>query len=198
MMKTGLTVLPPGKATTNGIRSILQLIDSYLNYLNEEKKREHRCYPKTPLLGVGVLVQNHGNVLVVQRGQAPAKGEWSIPGGLVEIGESLEQAAHREVMEECNIRINGLKRLDLFEYIEKDGKNLIKHHYVVVNFLATFAGGNLAATSDIDAARWVKIEEVWSLPCSESIIKLLRRVRKLLDSSTLRQCDNDPKIDRIR
>ncbi|MBN1481773.1 NUDIX domain-containing protein [candidate division KSB1 bacterium] len=164
-----------------------------MSYQNKAKE-EHRYYPKTPRLGVGVLVVNDNKLLLIKRGQEPAKGEWSIPGGLVEIGETLAQAAHREVMEECHIHISHLQRLDLFEYIEKDVRNNIKYHYIVVDYLAEFAGGKLAAASDIDAACWVALEDIGSMKCSQSIKKLVHQANKFLKSTACLKYENDPKI----
>lgn len=121
---------------------------------------------------MGVLVLHENNILLVKRAQEPAKGEWSVPGGLVELGETIQQAAHREVWEECAIRVDIVKQLDVFEFIENDDDNAVKYHYIVLDYLAFYESGELSAQSDIEDARWFKAAELENLNCSTSIKKL--------------------------
>lgn len=99
-----------------------------------------------------------------------------MPGGLVELGETLEEAIHREIFEECSIRIQLHEQLDSFEFIEKDDHNLIKYHYIVLDFWATYKSGRLRASSDVDEARWFSIEQIERLKCSDKIKDLARQV----------------------
>jgi ADP-ribose pyrophosphatase len=121
---------------------------------------------------VGVLILHEHNILLVKRAQEPAKGEWSVPGGLVELGETIHQAAHREVWEECSIRVDIVKQLDVFEFIENDDNNAVKFHYIVLDYLATYKSGDVSAQSDIEDARWFNSTELDNLNCSKSIKKL--------------------------
>lgn len=138
------------------------------NDLNE------RIYPAYPRIGVGVLVVHDNKCLLVKRGREPAKNQWSLPGGLVEIGETLESAAKRELLEECGIQIELLSNFYIFEFIESS-KNRIKFHFVVIDYLAKYKSGELKAESDIDDADWFSIHEIDQLFASaeiKSVVKL--------------------------
>jgi 8-oxo-dGTP diphosphatase len=117
---------------------------------------DNRSYPARPIPGVGVIAFKEDAVLLVQRGKEPRRGEWSIPGGAVEIGESLRAAAVREFAEECGGEIELREIVDAVDIITRDDAGRVKYHYVVVDFWAKWRGGTLAAASDVMAARWVK------------------------------------------
>jgi len=112
--------------------------------------------------------------LLVKRGHEPAKGEWSVPGGLIRLGETAENAAQRELMEECGIRADINKVIDIFEFIEQDDAPEVKYHFVVIEFLADFNGGALKAASDADDARWFELEELDKVSCSSKVKELVR------------------------
>jgi 8-oxo-dGTP diphosphatase len=135
----------------------------------------NRLYPTVPRLGVGVVVVRNRQFILVKRGQEPAKGSWSLPGGLVELGERIEDAARREVLEECGIRIVSPTLLDLFEYIEKKDDG-IRYHYVVVDFKAGFLGGELTAADDVEDSRWFAVDDLDALECSEKIKSVVKKV----------------------
>jgi ADP-ribose pyrophosphatase YjhB (NUDIX family) len=132
-----------------------------------------RKYPQFPRLGVGVLVFKNDQFLLIKRNQEPGKGLWTVPGGLVELGESLEQAAHREVYEECRIRIKLGKNLDIFEYFRREVDNRIKYHYIVIDYIATYVSGNLLPGGDISAARWMKKADLCDIPTTQDTIDLI-------------------------
>ncbi len=117
--------------------------------------RSEREYPARPMVGVGAVVWDGGRVLLARRGKPPAKGSWSLPGGLVELGETVEEAVQREVREECGIEVAVADLLGVFEplYREPDGR--ILYHYVVLDFLAHHRGGELHAGDDAADGRWV-------------------------------------------
>ena len=118
-----------------------------------------RRYPAAPLVGVGVVVLNEqGEVLLAQRGKPPRAGEWSIPGGLLDLGERLEDAARREVREECNIEIAIGGFVATFEPILHDAAGEIEYHYVLIDYWATYLSGDLLAQDDATAAMWVAID----------------------------------------
>ena len=125
---------------------------------------------------------NERNVLLVKRGQEPAKGEWSIPGGMVELGETLSEAAHREVREECNIDIKLIKQFEPYEFIEKDANTTVKYHYVIHDFLAKYIDGDLSASSDISDARWYRVSEIRDMDLSMSIKLFVQKARAALDA----------------
>lgn len=119
----------------------------------------NREYPDHPFVGVGGVVIHQGKVLLVRRARPPLAGEWSIPGGMLELGETLPQATRRELLEETGLQVEPGEILEVFERIERqDGR--VRYHYVVVDFLCLFLGGELAASSDVSDARWVLPEEL--------------------------------------
>ncbi|OGC10111.1 hypothetical protein A2V82_10420 [candidate division KSB1 bacterium RBG_16_48_16] len=128
-----------------------------------------------PRVAVGVLVFDGSKFLLIRRKQEPNKGKWTIPGGLLELGESLEEAAKREIYEECNIAIRNVKRLAIFEYIEKDDRNEIEYHYVIIDFIGRYDSGDLKAQSDVDRAAWFSYADLKHLKCTKGIKELVRK-----------------------
>jgi ADP-ribose pyrophosphatase YjhB (NUDIX family) len=126
-----------------------------------------REFPETPLVGVGAVVVRQGRVLLVRRGQEPLKGQWSLPGGLLEVGESLTAGVKREVREETGLNVEPLELIELLDRIHRDGER-IRYHYVIADYLCRVVDGELNAASDADAVRWVERAE-WN---SHSILKL--------------------------
>jgi len=122
-----------------------------------------REYPKHPILGVGGIIFNGNRVLLARRNQEPGKGQWSLPGGMVELGETLEQALVREIREETgiDIRIRGLARL-LDRIIHDDGQR-VQYHYVIVDYWAEMVSGEPRAASDVSDLRFVPLGEVQSM-----------------------------------
>jgi 8-oxo-dGTP diphosphatase len=135
----------------------------------------NRIYQEFPRIGVGVLIKKGNQYLLVKRGQEPAKGIWTVPGGMVEMGEKLEQAAHREVFEECNIKIKDCCQIDIFEFIERDDKQKIKYHYIVVEFLANYSSGTIGAKSDVDDAAWFSLKDLGNLDTTKETIDLVKK-----------------------
>jgi ADP-ribose pyrophosphatase YjhB (NUDIX family) len=132
-----------------------------------------REYPERPLLGVGGVVIHQGKVLLIRRATEPLKGEWSIPGGLVELGEKLLDAVKREVLEETGLVVEPGKVLELFDSIWKDAEGRCQYHYVLVDYLCRMTGGNLQAASDVSEARWVEEQELRNLglrPATAAVI----------------------------
>jgi 8-oxo-dGTP diphosphatase len=126
-----------------------------------------REYPETPLVGVGAVVVHEGRVLLVQRGREPLKGQWSLPGGLLDIGESLEDGVIREVVEETGLLVQPIELVELLDRIYRDGER-VRYHYVIADYLCRVTGGKLQAASDADAVRWVERAE-WN---SHSVLVL--------------------------
>ena len=134
----------------------------------------NRIYPCCPRTGVGVVVLSNHKVLLIKRGQEPSKGLWTVPGGLVELGETIEQAIEREIFEECHIHIRIDRALDVFEYIENE-QDKIRYHYIVLEYLAHYIDGELAAASDIDDAGWFSWSEVQNLETSTKTVELVSK-----------------------
>lgn len=119
-----------------------------------------REFPQAPLVGVGAVVVEGGRVLLVQRGREPLKGHWSLPGGLIEVGESLQAAVIREVEEETGLLIEPIELIELLDRIHRDGER-VRYHYVIADYLCrvkvgALNDGVLKAASDADAVRWVE------------------------------------------
>jgi mutator protein MutT len=117
-----------------------------------------REYPEVPLVGVGAVIVDHGRVLLVQRGTEPMKGRWSIPGGLVEVGESLTAAVLREVREETGLIVESVELIELLDRIYHE-ESRVRYHYVIADYLCRVTGGVLRAASDAAAVRWVERAE---------------------------------------
>ncbi len=121
---------------------------------------DRREYPERPICGVGAVVRKGDQALIIRRGKAPRRGEWSIPGGAVEIGETLEQAVRREILEECSVEIAVGGIVDAVDMIQRDADGRVQYHYVVVDFAADWVAGSLSANSDAMEARWVSAAKV--------------------------------------
>jgi len=117
-----------------------------------------REFPLTPLMGVGAVIAEAGRVLRVQRGHEPMKGHWSLPGGLLELGESLSGGVIREVREETGLIVEPLGLIELLDRIHRAGER-VRYHYVIADYLCRVTGGVLQAASDADAVRWVGRDE---------------------------------------
>jgi len=121
-----------------------------------------REFPKAPIVGVGAVVVEGGSVLLVQRGREPLKGNWSLPGGMLEVGESLTQGVIREVGEETGLQVEPLELIELLDRIVReegpDGER-VRFHYVIADYLCRVIGGSLRAASDAEAVRWVEWAE---------------------------------------
>ena len=107
-----------------------------------------RAYPDRPILGVGAVVLMDGRVVLVKRAHEPLKGEWSLPGGVVELGETLEQAIVREVAEETGLDVQVGPVIEVFDRIALDAQQKVEYHYVLVDYLCRATGGTLAGGSD--------------------------------------------------
>jgi 8-oxo-dGTP diphosphatase len=137
-----------------------------------------REYPPAPLPSVGVIVCKEDKVLLVLRGQEPSQGKWSIPGGVVELGETVREAARREVREECGVEIDVGDVIDVIDSIVRDAKGKIRYHYTLIDLLATYVGGKLSVGSDIDDARWVSEEELTRFDLTKAALPVIRKALK--------------------
>lgn len=120
----------------------------------------NREYPTRPIVGAGALILENGKLLLIRRGAKPGQGRWSIPGGLVELGELVQNAVVREVKEECGLDIEVERLIDVFDSITRDEKGRVQYQFVVVNFLAKIKGGILKNADDVLEARWTSLNEV--------------------------------------
>jgi len=132
------------------------------------------AYPEQPRVAVGAIVFKDDRVLLVRRGQPPAENLWAIPGGRVEIGETLQEAAEREILEETAIAIRARVPVYTFDVIERDAQGRIRFHYVIVDLTAEYIGGQPRAGDDVSAARWVSSDELATLKVSPKTRQLLK------------------------
>jgi 8-oxo-dGTP diphosphatase len=120
-----------------------------------------REYPEAPIVGVGAVVIEGARVLLVRRGNAPLKGEWSLPGGALELGETLQQGVVREVLEETGLVVEPAAMIEVLDRITRDeASGSIHYHYVLIDFVCRVTGGTLLSGSDAEEARWVGREEL--------------------------------------
>ena len=163
-----------------------------MNELVSKRANEGREYPSRPLLGVGGFVFDEaGSLLMVRRPKEPARGRWSIPGGAVEVGETLRQAVVREVLEETGIVVEALGQVEVVERVLPDASGRIRFHYVLVDFLCRATDGRLIAGSDASAAEWVPAAE-WQAEDCERIEGFTRPVLRSAWEMWLRHGSIDP------
>ena len=137
-----------------------------------------RRYPEQPLVGVGAVVFRGKEVLLVRRGQEPARGSWSLPGGLVELGETLEEAIRRELAEETGLTVNILGIAAVLERIFRDEAGGIPYHYVLVDFACDYADGELTPGSDITAAQFVAADDLPQFDLPTFTAQVIRRAQE--------------------
>jgi len=142
-----------------------------------------REYPDAPRVGVGAVVLDGDRVLLVQRGRPPGQGRWSLPGGLLDLGERLEEAVAREVEEECGLRVRVLGLCGVIDRIVPgDGGGAdasIRYHWVIVDYVAAVTGGTLQAGSDAAEARWVALTEIAGYDTTDGLAAMIQRAVSL-------------------
>ena len=120
----------------------------------------NREYPERPVVGVGGVVISGGRALIVKRGSPPLEGQWSIPGGMLEAGETLLLGVRRELLEETGIEVKVLELIEVFERINLDGEGKARYHYVVLDYLCEAVRGQARAASDVTDVAWATPEEL--------------------------------------
>jgi 8-oxo-dGTP diphosphatase len=139
-----------------------------------------RDYPDRPIIGVGAVIVSQGRALLVRRATEPLKGEWSVPGGALELGEKLHDGVRREVLEETGLEIEPQEVLEVFDSIFSDQQGRTEYHYVLIDYLCRVAGGEALAGSDVSEVRWVTVDQLAGMELRDSIERV---VRKGLESS---------------
>jgi mutator protein MutT len=134
-----------------------------------------REYPDYPRVGVGAVVLDGRRVLLVRRGGQPAAGKWSLPGGLVELGETTGEAVRREVEEECGIRVRLVGVAGVLDRVSHDDAGRVRYHWVLVDYVAVPESSGVTAGSDAAEARWVEVDEVERLDTTDGLVDMIRR-----------------------
>jgi 8-oxo-dGTP diphosphatase len=119
-----------------------------------------RLYPDQPVAGVGALIICKGKILLEKRLNEPGKGKWSIPGGVVELGENTEQTVIREVKEETGLEVEKPELIDVIGQVSLDENDKVKYHFIIIDYLVKLKGGTLKAASDAAELRWVGLDEI--------------------------------------
>jgi ADP-ribose pyrophosphatase YjhB (NUDIX family) len=128
---------------------------------------------------VGALIfrgrGRRGSILLVERGKNPLKGFWSIPGGLVETGETLDDAVRREVLEETGLRVKPVELFGIFERLMRDARGRAEYHYVLLDYVCTIIGGKLRAGDDVARVEWVTRGRLGDYKMTEGTREVIER-----------------------
>lgn len=138
-----------------------------------------REYPSHPRVGVGAVILDGRRVLLVRRGGQPSAGKWSLPGGLVDLGETTEEAITREVAEECGLQIRIAGLAGIVDRVVRDDAGRVRYHYVLVDYLAYPAAGTAVAGSDAADVQWVDADTVERLDITDGLVDMIRRAQTL-------------------
>ena len=134
-----------------------------------------RSYPDHPIVGVGAVIVDGGRALLVRRASEPLMGEWSVPGGVLELGETLRDGVRREVFEETGLVVEPGEVLDIFDSIFTDGDGRTQYHYVLIDYLCRPVSGKAKAGTDVSEVRWVRENDLPPIGLRESIEQVVRR-----------------------
>jgi len=139
-----------------------------------ERSISDRIYPIRPIIGVGGVVLDGDRVLIVRRGREPLKGQWSIPGGAIEVGETREEALAREIREETGLEVDIGPLVAVLDRIRRDATGRVEYHYVLVDYACRPRGGTVRASTDVDRAEWVKLDELDRFDMTEGTARVIR------------------------
>jgi 8-oxo-dGTP diphosphatase len=134
-----------------------------------------REYPSAPIVGVGGVVIRGGRALLIKRGGPPLQGQWSIPGGTLELGESLQEGVRRELLEETGIEVKVLDLIEVFDRIFRDASGKIQYHFVIVDYLCEALSGEASPASDVTHTAWVTQEDLKAYNLTEAATRVLTR-----------------------
>jgi ADP-ribose pyrophosphatase YjhB (NUDIX family) len=141
-----------------------------------------REFPESPLVGVGAVIIEGDRVALVRRLHPPLQGQWSIPGGVLEVGELVREAAIREAREETGLIVEPGELLGVYDRVLRDAERRVQYHYVLIDFLCRRVAGDLAAASDAAEVRWFSREELPTLGLAEDTLEVIGKGFVMLDS----------------
>ncbi len=142
----------------------------------------HREYPDRPVVGVGGVVISDGRALVVRRGGPPLEGRWSIPGGMLETGETLYEGVRRELAEETGMDVRVVELIEVFERISLDAAGKTKYHFVVLDYLCEAVGGEARAGSDVTDVAWATPSELGRYSLTETATRVIEKAFEMVRS----------------
>ncbi len=134
-----------------------------------------REFPELPLVGIGAIIIEGDRVVLVKRAHPPIQGQWSIPGGVLEIGEMVREAAVREAREETGLIVEPGELLGVYDRILRDPGDRVQYHYVLIDYLCRAVGGELLAASDAAEVRWFTREELPKLSLAEDTLEVIQK-----------------------
>jgi 8-oxo-dGTP diphosphatase len=144
-------------------------------------KTMKRLYPDQPVVGVGAIIVKDQAIALIKRGNEPSRGKWTVPGGLVELAESPEQAVIRETKEEVGLEVEGPILIDVVSNVDYDEAGKVKYHYIIIDYFLHVKKGEAKAASDAQELRWVPLAEVEELDLTPSFRRFFRHNRKKLE-----------------
>ena len=134
-----------------------------------------REYPERPMVGVGGVVIRDERALLIRRGSAPLEGEWSIPGGMLEIGETILEGVQRELLEETAIEVKVLDLIEVFERLTRDEAGKLKYHFVILDYLCEAVRGEARAGSDVTDVAWARAEELDAYSLTTTATRVIQK-----------------------
>lgn len=134
-----------------------------------------REYPQRPIVAVGGVVIDQGRVLLIRRGQVPLEGRWSIPGGILEIGETIAAALERELKEEAGIAVRTLGLIEIYEKVLRDAEDHPQYHFVILDYMCEFVEGEVKAGGDVTEATWVSEAELEKMQLTSAALRVVKK-----------------------
>lgn len=152
---------------------------SSISALERVELSPKREYPDAPVVGVGGVLVRDGRALLIRRGSPPLQGQWSIPGGTLELGETIIDGIRRELLEETGLDVRPLELIEVFDRIFRDSSGQIQYHFVIVDFLCEWIGGEPCANSDVCDTAWAREEELGNYSLTETATRVIRKALRM-------------------